>query len=100
MAKELKRKVRTFWGLILTFVEVTEEILVGDIFAPCSILNRVKDKTVSFSNTNTTKKPCMGEKKKLSKQKAQKQSVENKIINIKKKKKKKEPKEKDIWLLF
>ena len=40
-----------------------------------------------------------GREKKLSKQKAQKQTEENKIINIKKKKKK-EPKQKDIWLLF
>ena len=68
------------------FVEITEEKLVGGIFAHFWILNRVKDKTVSFSNTNTPKKGCMGEKK-LSKQKAQKQTEENKIINIKKKEK-------------
>ena len=29
MAKRLKLKVRKFWGLILIFVEVTEEKLVG-----------------------------------------------------------------------
>ena len=34
MAKGLKQKVRKFWGLIRTFVEVTVEELVGGIFAP------------------------------------------------------------------
>ena len=99
MAKELKLKVRKFWGLILTFVEITEEKLVGGIFAHFSILNRVKDKTVSFSNTNTPKKRCMGEKK-LSKQKAQKQTEENKIINIKKKRKRKNQKKKIFGYFF
>ena len=33
VAKELKLKARKFWGLILTFVEVTGEKLVGCIFA-------------------------------------------------------------------
>ena len=48
MAKGLKLKVRKFWGLILTFVEVTGEKLVGGLF--CTLpplppfLNR--DKTV------------------------------------------------------
>ena len=32
--KGLKLKVRKFWGLILTFAEVTEEILVGWPFCP------------------------------------------------------------------
>ena len=44
VAKELKLKVRKFWGLIPTFVEVTGEKLVG-LFAPplpFLILNRVK----------------------------------------------------------
>ena len=39
VAKRLKLKVRKFWGLIPTFVEVTREKLVGGPF--CSpILNR------------------------------------------------------------
>ena len=46
MVKELILKVRKFWGLIPTFVEVSEENLVGGgIFAPPllpSILNRVE----------------------------------------------------------
>ena len=42
MAKELKLKVRKFWGVFLTFVKVKEEKLVGETFlAP--ILNRVKE---------------------------------------------------------
>ena len=41
VAKESKLKVTKFWGLILTFVEVTWEKLVGG-FPP--ILNRVKVK--------------------------------------------------------
>ena len=40
-SKRLKLKIRMFWGLILTFVEVTGEKLVGGPFAP-PILNRVK----------------------------------------------------------
>ena len=45
VVKGLKLKVRKFQGLIPTFVEVTGEKLVregGAIFAPSSILNRVK----------------------------------------------------------
>ena len=34
VVKRLKLKVRKFWGLILTFAEVTEEKLVGGLFAP------------------------------------------------------------------
>ena len=34
VAKEFKLKVRTLWGLILTFVEVTWEKLVGWSFCP------------------------------------------------------------------
>ena len=42
MAKGLQVKVRKFWGLIPTFVEVTEEKLVGGAFCLFPILNRVK----------------------------------------------------------
>ena len=45
VAKGLKLKVRKFWGLIPTFVEVTGEKLVGGGgggFLPTSILNRIK----------------------------------------------------------
>ena len=45
VAKELKLKVRKFWGLIPTFGEVTGEKLVEGLFAPPRsflILNRVK----------------------------------------------------------
>ena len=35
-AKGLKLKVRMFWGLIPTIVEVTGEKLVGGLFAPTS----------------------------------------------------------------
>ena len=46
MEKELKLKVKKFWGLIPTFVEVTGEKLVeegrGGRFWPPTILNRVK----------------------------------------------------------
>ena len=34
LSKRLKLKIRMFWGLILTFVEVTGEKLVGGPFAP------------------------------------------------------------------
>ena len=34
VAKELRQKVRKFWGLISTFVEVTREKVVGGLFAP------------------------------------------------------------------
>ena len=40
VAKGLKLKVRKFWGLTPTFVEVTGEKLVG-VFDPSPILNRV-----------------------------------------------------------
>ena len=36
LAKGLKLKSESFWGLILTFVEVTEEKLVGGAFLPTS----------------------------------------------------------------
>ena len=41
VAKELKLKVRKFWELIPTFVEIIDEKLVGGLFGP-PILNRVK----------------------------------------------------------
>ena len=41
VTKGLKLKVRKFWGLIRTFVEVTGEKLVGRVFLPARILNRV-----------------------------------------------------------
>ena len=41
VAKGLKLNVRKFWRLLPTFVEVTEEKLIGGLFAP-PILNRVK----------------------------------------------------------
>ena len=41
-SKKLKVKVRRFWGLLLTFVEVTEEKLVAGPFCPTPlILNKV-----------------------------------------------------------
>ena len=42
MAKRFKLKVREFWGLIPTFLEVTGEKLVGGAFLLSHILNRVK----------------------------------------------------------
>ena len=42
VTKGLKLKLRKFSGLIPTFVEVTGEKLVGGLFAPPPILNRVK----------------------------------------------------------
>ena len=45
VVKGLKLKVRKIWGLVPTFIEVTEGKLVWDIFAlPASLptLNRVK----------------------------------------------------------
>ena len=44
LSKGLKLKVRKFWGLILTFAEVTGEKLVGGggLFALRPILNRAK----------------------------------------------------------
>ena len=49
VAERLKLKVRKFWGLIATFVDVTAEKLVaGDILPPhpsyLPILNRLKEK--------------------------------------------------------
>ena len=45
VAKGLKLKVKRFWGLILTFVEVTGEKLVRGPFCPPNppIINRVND---------------------------------------------------------
>ena len=51
LPEELKLKVRKFWVLILTFVEVTGEKLVAmplwPPLPPPSILNRVNEKPVS-----------------------------------------------------
>ena len=49
VSKEFKLKVRKFWGLILTFVEVTWEKLVGG--SPL-ILNRVKVKRAQEARVN------------------------------------------------
>ena len=43
MAKGLKLKVRKFWKLIPTFVEVTWEKLVGGAYCPFPILDWVYD---------------------------------------------------------
>ena len=45
MAKRLKLNVRDFWGLILTLAEVTEEYLIGGLFAniPISPIDLYKD---------------------------------------------------------
>ena len=50
VAEGLKLKVRKFWGPNPTIVEVTEEKLVGGLFAPPPppILNRVKVSQVNF----------------------------------------------------
>ena len=42
VGKALKLKVKKCWGLILTFVDATGKKLVGSIFTPAPILNRVK----------------------------------------------------------
>ena len=47
VAKGLKLKVRKFWGLIRTFVEVTGGKLVGRGEGGAKILNRVKVKKES-----------------------------------------------------
>ena len=56
MAKGLKLKVRKFWWLIPTFVEVTGEKLVGGPFCPLPpsprMLNRINP-TETFKPTNT-----------------------------------------------
>ena len=40
VAKDLKLKVRKYWGLILTFLEVTWEKLVGGLFASRPLILR------------------------------------------------------------
>ena len=40
VAKVLKLKIRKFWRLIPTFVEVTGEKLVGGGFPPLPVLNK------------------------------------------------------------
>ena len=64
VAKESKLKVRKFWGLIPTFVEITGEKLAGGtLFAPSPTphmnrvnaeINEVKDKTPNVNNLATT----------------------------------------------
>ena len=51
VAKLLKFKVRKFWELNPTFVEVTGEKLVGDLFCP-HILDRVNSLSVLSKNLN------------------------------------------------
>ena len=49
VAKGIKLKVKKFWGLIPTFVEITGKKLVGGGgFFPSSILNRVNPNLVSW----------------------------------------------------
>ena len=61
MAKRLKLKVRKFWGLIPTFVEVTGEKLVGGHFTLPPILNRVKNmfKVTFVTKTNSNMQNSM-----------------------------------------
>ena len=51
MSKELQFKVRKFWKIILTFVDVAGEKLVGDHFGP-PILNRVKSDILQLYYTS------------------------------------------------
>ena len=46
MSKGLRLKIRKFWGLLPTFVEVTGEKMVGGPFCFPPILNRVKKITL------------------------------------------------------
>ena len=59
VAKRLKLKVRKFWGLIPTFVEVAGEKLVRVPFClpPPLIMNRVKD-TLMVSDNFKNKQKC------------------------------------------
>ena len=52
VAKGLKLKVRKFWGLIPTFVEVTEKKLIGGLFA-LPTPNRVKIRKISSTGNGT-----------------------------------------------
>ena len=58
VAKGLKLKVKRFWRLIPTFVEVTGEKLVGMAFlpSPLPILNRVNLKLEQLQKTKKTLK--------------------------------------------
>ena len=51
LSKGLKLKVRKFWGLIPTFVEVTGKKLVGGLIGP-PILNTVNGKCSKWCTTN------------------------------------------------
>ena len=55
MAKGLELKVRKFWGLIPTFVEVTGEKLVGVTFC---CLNRVKEAIKEWKPVNWPFRLC------------------------------------------
>ena len=48
VAKGLELKIRRFWGLIFTFVEVTGEKLAGGACLP-TILNRVKNELLALA---------------------------------------------------
>ena len=67
VAKGLKLKVRKFWGLIPTFIEVTGEKLVGGPFCPLPplfllppspILNRVKSHFAKSKNSCSPQERC------------------------------------------
>ena len=60
VTKVLKLKVRKFWGLILTFVEVTGEKLVGMLFVPPSSigLNIIKYQLVEKLEKSGKTKNC------------------------------------------
>ena len=63
--KNLKLKFREFWGLISTFVEVTEEKLLGEAFCTPPVLNRVKARYFTaflvekFVKYKDTLSPCL-----------------------------------------
>ena len=57
VTKVLKVKVRKYWGVITTFVEITGKKLVGDLFAPPSptILNRIESYCIKMECTWNSK---------------------------------------------
>ena len=57
VAKELKLKVRTLWGIILTFVEVTGEKLVGWSLCPPLPRPPIKVFILNKMLPDSTKKP-------------------------------------------
>ena len=62
VAKGLKLKFRKFWRLVPTFVEVTEEKMVWELYCPRPILNRLKWSVTSWkysrSNIGQTSSLC------------------------------------------